>query len=193
MSGPGDQRSSRPTALPAWRRRLIGGYLELRVIPVLLWSFSAISLGTALAWERGPAEPGWFVVALLIGLLLQGAVALFCVWTQDFKSLIGTVGAVLSLMAAITALGVFRLQVDKRFADARPAPAALAGACVYVVAAGWMLYQGATNQFLKTTPLPGGAVVASWLVWLAFVAVVTVGYVVWTGVMGKGDKPARAG
>ncbi len=75
MSGPGDQRGSRPTALPAWRRRLIGGYLELRVIPVLLWSFSAISLGTALAWERGPAEPGWFVVALLIGLLLQGAVA----------------------------------------------------------------------------------------------------------------------
>lgn len=75
MSGPGDRSGSDTAALPAWRRRLIGGYLELRVIPVLLWSFSAISLGTALAWDRGPAAPGWFVVALLIGLLLQGAVA----------------------------------------------------------------------------------------------------------------------
>lgn len=75
MSGPAARRGSPAAALPTWRRRLIGGYLELRVIPVLLWSFSAISLGTALAWNQGPAEPGWFVVALLIGLLLQGAVA----------------------------------------------------------------------------------------------------------------------
>jgi 1,4-dihydroxy-2-naphthoate octaprenyltransferase len=61
--------------LPTWRRRLIGGYLELRVIPVLLWSFSAITLGTALAWHDGSGAPGWFVAALLVGLLLQGVVA----------------------------------------------------------------------------------------------------------------------
>lgn len=75
MTGPGARGVSGPAALPTWRRRLIGGYLELRVIPVLLWSFSAITLGTALAWDRGPASPGWFAVALLVGLLLQGAVA----------------------------------------------------------------------------------------------------------------------
>jgi 1,4-dihydroxy-2-naphthoate octaprenyltransferase len=76
MSGPATPRRPDRAALPAWRRRLIGGYLELRVIPVLLWSFSAITLGTALAWhDGGPRAPGWFVVALLVGLLLQGVVA----------------------------------------------------------------------------------------------------------------------
>ncbi len=49
-------------------------YLELRVVPVLLWSFSAITLGSALAWE-GSGHVGWMVAAWTIGLLLQGAVA----------------------------------------------------------------------------------------------------------------------
>ncbi len=126
-------------------------------------------------------------------LLLQGAVALFCVWTQDFKGLIGTVGAVLTLMAALTALGVFRLQFDRRFADVRPGPAPLAAAAIFVIAAGWMLYAGATNRFLKTTTLPGGKVVASWLVWLVFVVLVTGVYVVWTRVAGKGSPAGPAG
>jgi APA family basic amino acid/polyamine antiporter len=142
-------------------------------------------LPRALAGKEGKPPLG--------ALLLQGAVALFCVFTQDFKSLIGTVGAVLSLMAGITALGVFRLQLDRRFADARPAPVALAAAGLYVVTVGFMLYEGATNDFLKTTTLPGGARIASWIVWLAFVAVVTLAYVVFTAVTGKRGTPARAG
>ena len=75
MTGPTDRPASHAQRLPPWRRRLIGGYLELRVIPVLLWSFSAITLGTALAWDGAHRTPGWFIVALLIGLLLQGVVA----------------------------------------------------------------------------------------------------------------------
>jgi APA family basic amino acid/polyamine antiporter len=125
-------------------------------------------------------------------LVLQTAVALFCVWTQDFRGLIGTVGAVLSLMAALTALGVFRLQFDRRFADVRPGPGPILGASIFVVAAGWMLYQSATNPFLSQATLPGGKVVASWIVWLAFVVMVTVLYVIWTAVAGKRGSSSRA-
>ena len=57
-----------------WQRRLVGCYLELRVVPVLLWSFSAITLGSALAWDEA-GQVGWMVAAWVIGLLLQGAVA----------------------------------------------------------------------------------------------------------------------
>lgn len=57
-----------------WPRVVIGAYLELRMVPVLLWSFSAITLGSALGWSNS-AAPGWLVAAWAIGLLLQGAVA----------------------------------------------------------------------------------------------------------------------
>lgn len=57
-----------------WQRRLAGCYLELRVVPVLLWSFSAITLGSALAWNQA-GHVRWMVAAWVIGLLLQGAVA----------------------------------------------------------------------------------------------------------------------
>jgi 1,4-dihydroxy-2-naphthoate polyprenyltransferase len=59
---------------PRWPRVLIGVYLELRVVPVMLWSFSAITLGSSLGWSRSGAV-GWLVAAWTIGLLLQGAVA----------------------------------------------------------------------------------------------------------------------
>ena len=35
------------------RRALLGLWLEIRIIPVLLWSYTAITLGTALAWHDG--------------------------------------------------------------------------------------------------------------------------------------------
>ncbi|MGI9538974.1 MAG: prenyltransferase [Miltoncostaeaceae bacterium] len=57
-------------------RRIVGVYLEMRVVPVLLWSFTAITLGTALAAqaEGGFTIPG-YLVAVIIGVLLQGFVA----------------------------------------------------------------------------------------------------------------------
>ncbi len=58
------------------RRVLLGLWLEIRVIPVLLWSFTAITLGTALAWHDGDgiSVPG-YLTAVGIGVLLQGLVA----------------------------------------------------------------------------------------------------------------------
>lgn len=55
---------------------LLGLYLEIRVIPVLLWSVTAITLGTALAWRDGAGTwvPG-YLGALGLGVLLQGVVA----------------------------------------------------------------------------------------------------------------------
>ena len=55
--------------------RLRGIWLELRVIPVLLWSFSAITLGTALAAD-GATLHGWYYLgAVTLGLLIQGLIA----------------------------------------------------------------------------------------------------------------------
>ena len=72
-----DARVTPPTTAERagrWQRRLAGCYLELRVVPVMLWSFSAITLGSALAWDQA-GHVGWMVAAWVIGLLLQGAVA----------------------------------------------------------------------------------------------------------------------
>ncbi len=72
-----DARVTPPTTAERagrWQRRLAGCYLELRVVPVLLWSFSAITLGSALAWNQA-GHVRWMVAAWVIGLLLQGAVA----------------------------------------------------------------------------------------------------------------------
>ena len=66
-----DARVTPPTTAERagrWQRRLAGCYLELRVVPVLLWSFSAITLGSALAWDQA-GHVGWMVAAWVIGLL----------------------------------------------------------------------------------------------------------------------------
>lgn len=70
----------------AWQRRAAGIYLELRVIPVLLWSFSAIALGSALAVREGELAAGWLVAALVVGLLLQGLVAHTVNEVTDWRS-----------------------------------------------------------------------------------------------------------
>ena len=50
------------------RRVLLGLWLEIRVIPVLLWSFTAITLGTALAWHDGDGIAVGGYLAALLGL-----------------------------------------------------------------------------------------------------------------------------
>jgi 1,4-dihydroxy-2-naphthoate octaprenyltransferase len=58
------------------RRVLLGLWLEIRVIPVLLWSFTAITLGTGLAWHDGDGiAVGGYLAAVAVGVLLQGLVA----------------------------------------------------------------------------------------------------------------------
>lgn len=55
------------------RRKVLGGFLEFRLIPVLLWSYTAVVLGTALAFlDTGTIDLGWFVVAMALAGLVQG-------------------------------------------------------------------------------------------------------------------------
>lgn len=57
----------------AGRRKVLGWFLEFRLIPVLLWSYTAVSLGTALAYlDRGTIDVGWFAVAMALAGLVQG-------------------------------------------------------------------------------------------------------------------------
>src|SRR6184192_4056483 len=56
-----------------WSRTAKGWFLEFRLIPVLLWSYTAVVLGTAVAYvASGSLNPLWFVVALGLGALIQG-------------------------------------------------------------------------------------------------------------------------
>lgn len=53
--------------------RARGVFLEFRLIPVLLWSFTAVALGTALAYhESGILDWWWFLATLAIATLIQG-------------------------------------------------------------------------------------------------------------------------
>jgi 1,4-dihydroxy-2-naphthoate octaprenyltransferase len=57
-------------------RTLRGLWLEVRVIPVLLWSFSAITVGTALAAHEQGELDGWaYLGAVALGILIQGLIA----------------------------------------------------------------------------------------------------------------------
>ena len=69
------------------RRALLGLWLEIRVIPVLLWSYTAITLGTAMAWldEGGISVPG-YLVAVLMGVLVQGLIAHCVNEVADWRS-----------------------------------------------------------------------------------------------------------
>ncbi len=58
------------------RRALLGVYLELRIVPVLMWSFTAITLGTGLAAASGASiSVVGYLAAVAVGALLQGLVA----------------------------------------------------------------------------------------------------------------------
>lgn len=56
-----------------WGRGARGWFLELRLLAVLLWSYTAVAIGTALAiLEEGTFDLTWFLVAMLLGVLIQG-------------------------------------------------------------------------------------------------------------------------
>ena len=111
-------------------------------------------------------------------VLLQGAIAMAVAMTTTFIKAIFTLGAVLTVMAALVALGVFKLQLDRRQAE-KPGPVAVVAAAIFVGLSGWMLYSAFTNPLLNTVELPVVGKVASPLVWLAFIALVTLVYAAW--------------
>lgn len=56
-----------------WRRKALGWFLEFRTIPVLLWSYTSVALGTALAFlDGGRIDVLWFLVAVSLAGLVQG-------------------------------------------------------------------------------------------------------------------------
>jgi len=54
---------------------LRGVWLEVRVIPVLLWSFSALTVGTALAAHGRDPQAWYYLGAVVLGVLIQGILA----------------------------------------------------------------------------------------------------------------------
>ena len=56
-----------------WKAKALGVFLEFRLIPVLLWSYTAVVLGTAVAFfETGAFDLLWFAVAIALAGLIQG-------------------------------------------------------------------------------------------------------------------------
>lgn len=115
-------------------------------------------------------------------VLLQGGIAVAVAMTTSFIKAISTVGAVLTLLAALTALGVFKLRLDRRTPAAdRPGVVAMLAAAIFVGLSGWMLYFAFTSPILNTVKLPWfDKPVSSPLVWIVFVAAITVAYAAWT-------------
>ncbi|HEX3478254.1 MAG TPA: amino acid permease [Kofleriaceae bacterium] len=122
-------------------------------------------------------------------VLLQGAIALAVAMTTSFIKAIATVGAVLTLMAALTALGVFKLQFDRRQTE-KPGVPALIAAVIFIGLAGLMLFYEFTSPLLNTVELPLVGKVSSPLVWLAFVVAITVVYAAW-GARRRGAAASR--
>src|SRR5665647_2064358 len=57
-------------------RMLVGTWLAVRVVPVLLWSFTGVTLGTAIGWSApGGASMTAYAGAAILGVLIQGLVA----------------------------------------------------------------------------------------------------------------------
>ena len=65
---------------------LRGLWLEVRVIPVLLWSFSALTLGTALAAHGRDLEVWYYLGAVALGVLIQGLLAHSVNEIEDWRS-----------------------------------------------------------------------------------------------------------
>lgn len=56
-----------------WASKALGWFFEFRLIPVLLWSFTSVTLGTALAAaETGRFDVRWLALAMILAGLVQG-------------------------------------------------------------------------------------------------------------------------
>ncbi len=140
------------------RRALLGLWLEIRIIPVLLWSYTAITLGTALAWHDGGtiSIPG-YLAAVTVGVLLQGLVAHCVNEIADWRS--GTdrdpSPRIISGGSKVIASGL----LGQRALAAIGASAAVAAAVIGLIAAitwGWILIAyglaGLAGAILYTLP-----------------------------------------
>lgn len=140
-------------------------------VMVLLFT-SAISAMTLVGPRVYAAMAGdGFLPAVLKGkggeppkgaVLLQGALALLLLFTNDVRSVLGTVGAILVLFAALTASGLFRARLVAKTPEEKPGLASLAAASLYVLSAVLMLWFG-----FKSNPVL--------LAWIGAAAVIGIG------------------
>jgi APA family basic amino acid/polyamine antiporter len=72
-------------------------------------------------------------------VLLQGAIALLLLYTNKFDVLMNNVGAILTLMAALTVTAVFRARW-RRDAEVRPGTVPLVAAAIYLGASIWLFW-----------------------------------------------------
>jgi amino acid transporter len=117
----------------------------------------------------------------LWSVLMQGTIAVSVAMTTSFIKAIGTIGSILTLMAALTALGVFKLQLDPA-QEEKPGIPALIAATVFVGLAGWMLYFSFTSPILNSAELPLLGKVSLPLIWLGFISLVSVTYAIWVAI-----------
>ncbi len=89
----------------------------------------------------------------VLGVLLQGAIALILVFTQTLKEVLTNVGAILVLFAALTVLGLFRARMQGKDVKLW----ALIAAGIYCVSATFMLWTG----FHEKLPLLAGVALAA--------------------------------
>jgi APA family basic amino acid/polyamine antiporter len=112
-------------------------------------------------------------------VLLQGGIAFAVAMTTDFVKAIQTVGTILTLMAALTVLGVFKLQFSKKYTE-KPGTPALIAAAIFVALSCWMLYFAFTSPILNSGTFPWIGKVSLPLIWLVFIGVLSVVYAAWT-------------
>ena len=84
-------------------------------------------------------------------VLLQGVIALAVAMTTDVIHAIQTVGTILTLMAALTVIGVFKLRFSRAYRDA-PGASALIAAAIFIALSGWMLCFAFSSPMLNSGP-----------------------------------------
>lgn len=117
----------------------------------------------------------------LWSVLLQGGIAVSVAMTTSFIKAIATIGSILTLMAALTALGVFKLQFGRSQPE-KPGIVAVIAATIFIGLASWMLYFSFTSPILNTADLPVVGKISLPLVWLGFIGLVTVIYAAWVAI-----------
>jgi APA family basic amino acid/polyamine antiporter len=141
--------SSRVTLGHAVVERLLGpglgAMMSLFTVAVFLSAMSAMIMVGPRVYAA-MARDG-FLPAILAGkdgkppvasILLQGALSILIVFTHPLRAILQNLGAILTLFAALTAAGLFKVALS-RAAGLRPRPAALVAAVVYVLSAAAML------------------------------------------------------
>jgi len=78
-------------------------------------------------------------------IALQSMIAMLLVWSQSLTQMLQSMGAILTIFAALTALSLFRVALDPRFTK-KPGQIDMVAAAVYILASGILLFFGFQNS-----------------------------------------------